>query len=181
MTSQHLPKSIKWGLENGPKACTAYTEYMRACGHDKLVTRKCGFIVHPTMGWLGASPDAFVTDPSVDLPDGIAEFKCPLTKKDLSPSEACKDPNFFCTMVDNTLHLKCSHAYYHQVQLQLFVGMDMYNWCDFCVYTQKGLALERIWLDTEWCNHHIPELESYFDAYMLPEIVSPTCKPSYIL
>ena len=83
MTSQHL-KSIKWGLENGPKACTVYTEYMRACGHDKLVTRKCGFIVHPTMGCLGASPDAFVTEPSVDLPDGIAEFKCPFTKKDLS-------------------------------------------------------------------------------------------------
>ena len=29
------------------------------------------------MGWLGASPDAKVTDPSFQPPDGIAEFKCP--------------------------------------------------------------------------------------------------------
>ena len=25
--------------------------------------------------------------------------------------------------------------YYHQVQLQLFVGSDMFAWCDFCINT----------------------------------------------
>ena len=32
-----------------------------------------------------------------------------------------------------------------------------------------------------WCNKYILELESYFDGYMLPEIVCPKFKPSYIL
>ncbi len=45
---------------------------MRANGHCGLQTKPCGFIIHPTMGWLGASPDTFVTDPSVILNDGIA-------------------------------------------------------------------------------------------------------------
>ena len=42
----------------------AYTAYMRANGHSNLETIPCGFIIHPTMGWLGTFPDAFVTDPS---------------------------------------------------------------------------------------------------------------------
>jgi hypothetical protein len=71
--------------------------------------------------------------------------------------------------------------YYHQVQLQLYVGMDIYFWCDFCVYTLKGVAVERLYLDTDWCNIFLPELEGYFDAYMFPEIIDPKLKPSYIL
>ena len=146
---------------------------MRSNGHANLVTRPCGFIVHPSMGWLGASPDAVVTDPSVELQHGIAEFKCPYTKKDIPPDEACTDTNFYCTVIDNRLHLKHSHTCYHQVQLQLFVSMDMYPWCDFCIYTLKGVSVERFWLDVDWCNRYIPELESFFDAFMLPEILYP--------
>ena len=112
---------------------------MRANGHTDLETGPCGFIIHPSMGWLGASPDAVVTDPSVDLQDGIAEFKCPYTKRDLSPDDACEDTSFCCVRINDELHLKRSHVYYHQVQLQLFVGMDKYHWCDFCVYTLKGV------------------------------------------
>ena len=36
---------------------------MRANGHSDLETGPCGFIIHPSMGWLGAVD----TDPSVDL------------------------------------------------------------------------------------------------------------------
>ena len=70
----------------------------------------------------------------------LAEFKCPLSKKEVTPREACDDPNFY----DNGLHLKKSHKYkyyYHQVQLQLFVGIDKYDWCDYCVYTPNGRSL----------------------------------------
>ena len=55
-------------------------------GHKNLTTHKCGFIVHRRMGWLGASPDTFVSDPTSLLSSGIAKFKCPLTKKDVSLS-----------------------------------------------------------------------------------------------
>ena len=122
--------------------------------------------------------DALVSDPSSALTRGIAEFKCPFSKKNVNPSDACDDPGFCGVIEDGKFRLKRNHGYYHQVQLQLYVGMDLYDWCDFCVYTLKGVAVERIYADTEWC---IPELESYFDAYMLPEIISPVYKPSYVL
>ena len=44
----------------------------------------------------------------------------------------------------------------------------------------KGVAVERIWLDTNWCELCILQLDSYFDAYMLPEIICPKLKPSYV-
>ena len=177
---EKLPAPIKWGIDNEPKANREYLNYAKAHGKKGLSVRKCGFIVHPTMGWLGASPDAHVTDPHSDFPDGIAEFKCPFSKKELTPREACDDPNFYC-YYDSGLHLKKSHHYYHQVQLQLFVGIDQYDWCDFCVYTPKGIEVERIWLDIEWSEKCITELDSYYEAYILPEILHPSYKPSYIL
>ena len=33
--------------------------------------------IHESIGWLGASPDAYVSDPSSSLCQGIVEFKCP--------------------------------------------------------------------------------------------------------
>ena len=120
---EELPVPIKWGIDNEPKANQQYLSYAKAHGKKGLSTRKCGFIVHPTMGWLGASPDARVTDPHCDFPDGIAEFKCPFSKKEVTPREACDDPNFYC-YYDSGFHLKKFHHYYQQVQLQLFVGID---------------------------------------------------------
>lgn len=181
MNPDLLPHPIKWGIENESNARDAYITYMKENGHANLETRPIGFVIHLSQGWLGASPDAFVIDTAFIQPNGIAEFKCPFSKKDESVHNACSDQHFYCTMVDGKLHLKRDHPYYHQVQLQLYVCMDMCDWCDFCVYTLKGVAIERIFLDTEWCDKYILELESYFDAYMLPEIVFPRLKPPHIL
>ena len=152
---ENLPAPIKWGIDKEPKANQEYLSYAKAHGKKGLTMRKCGFIVHPTMGWLGASTDARVTDPH-------------------------SDPNFYC-YYDRGLHLKKSHHYYHQVQLQPFFGIDQYDWCDFCVYTPKGLEAERIWLDIEWSEKCITELDSLYEAHILPEILCPSYKPSYIL
>ena len=175
----HLPPPIKWGIDNEPIANKEYIKYAKAHGKTKLTTSRCGFVIHPTMGWFGASPDAFVTDPHSNFSNGIAEFKCPYSKREMTPRDACQDSSFYCSF-DGNLHLKRNHHYYHQVQLQLFVGMDMYDWCDFCVYTPKGIEVERIWLDIEWHQKYVVELDSYYDAYLLPEIMNPLHKPSYV-
>ena len=59
-----LPPPIAWGQRNEGTACRAYRDKMVSRGHSGLSTHPCGFLIHPTMGWLGASPDAKVTDPS---------------------------------------------------------------------------------------------------------------------
>ena len=57
----------------------------------------------------------------------------------------------------------------------------MFEWCDFCICTNKGVLVQRISLDLKWCTDNIAKLEEYYDNYMLPEIVSPLNKPPYIL
>ena len=77
---EELPAPIKWGIDNEPKANQQYLSYAKAHGKKELSTRKCGFIVHPTMGWLGVSPDAHVTDPhgllySMEWTHGLADSR----------------------------------------------------------------------------------------------------------
>jgi len=145
---KHLPPPIKWGIDNEPIANKEYIKYAKAYGKTKPMTSRCGFVIHPTIGWFGASPDTLATDPHSNFPNGIAEFKCPYSKREMTPCDACQDSSFYCSF-DGNLHLKRNHHYYDQIQLQLFVGMDMYDWCDFCVYTPKGIEVERIWFDIE--------------------------------
>ena len=59
----------------------------------------CGFIIHPTKGWLGASPDVVFDPWSEEV--GITEFKCPYSKQDLSPLEVCADAKFCGEVVDS--------------------------------------------------------------------------------
>ena len=175
------PPPIAWGLQNEQVACRSYQQHMLSIGHSGLTTQPIGFIVHPTKGWFGASPDAKVYDPSSHVNcHGIAEFKCPYSKRDISPQEACQDPQFCCELQSGTIHLKRNHNYYHQVQLQLYVGSDLYSWCDFCIYTTVGVAVERIYPSKEWQSTCLPILEQYYDTHILPEIVDPIYKPCYV-
>ena len=76
---------------------------------------------------------------------------------------------------------KRDHSYYHQVQLQLYVTRFMAHWCDFCVYTSKGVVVERILPDKQWQEECIPKLDKYFFDHILPELIDPQCKPSFYL
>ena len=81
--------------------------------------------------------------------------------------------------LDGTISLKRDHEYYHQVQLQLYITSA--NWCDFCVYTTKGIAIESIYPDMGWQVRNLPKLQYFYDNILLPEILVPRIKPSYVL
>ena len=82
-----LPKPISWGRNNEEKAHKSYVRHRNEDGHSGLQATciRSGFVVHSENFWLGASPDAWVTDLSVTASSGIAEFKCPYTKTNLLP------------------------------------------------------------------------------------------------
>ena len=175
------PAPIQWGIDHEITARRKYTAFMHE-SHSNLTVEDCGFFIHPQEGWIGASPDGVVHDPSHNPPHGILEIKCPYSMREKPLSECCQDCNFYC-FIDETgrFRLKRDHAYYHQVQVQLFVCSDQYKWCDFCVYTTKGVMVERIWTDCDWIEKFIPILENFFRMHYLPEILYPKLKPSYFL
>ena len=63
---------------------------------------------------------------------------------------------------DTEYKLKRDHSYYAQAQGQL--GVTGAKWCDFIVYTGKGIYIERIPFDaTYWQNLRTELLQYYFE------------------
>uniref|UniRef100_A0A1X7TM66 Uncharacterized protein n=1 Tax=Amphimedon queenslandica TaxID=400682 RepID=A0A1X7TM66_AMPQE len=84
-----------------------------------------------------------------------------------TPQAASPGPTFFCELINSDVVLKQNHAYYHQVQVQLYVAADICKWCDFCVYTPQRISLQRILPNITWEKEHIEELEVFFSKNML--------------
>ena len=63
----------------------------------------------------------------------------------VTPLEASEDPTLCCEAVNRQCKLKRDHAYFVQVQGQM--GVTGASWCDFIIYTKKGISVERIAFD----------------------------------
>ena len=122
-----------------------------------------GFLINPLYSFLGASPDGAVYDPSnADEPFGFMEIKCQYSLRNLTPMEAAHTPGFCCVKNDSGhLELKEKHSYYAQIQ------------CDFVIYTQKGINVQRIPFNQDYWRGNLTKLLSFYDTCLAPEIVSP--------
>jgi hypothetical protein len=90
---------------------------------------------------LGASPDFLVFDGAEANSSGIGEVKCPFSKKDMTVDEACKDKNFCLQKLTGKIQLKKSHNYFYQIQ-ECMATLNV-SWCDFLVFTNVDLHIER--------------------------------------
>ena len=70
---------------------------------------------------------------------------------------------------DGKLMLKKEHAYYFQVQMQLALCKLAY--CDFVMWTNKDLAVERISADEHFFRSRLENLQHFFIYGIMPEIV----------
>ena len=61
------------------------------------------------------------------------------------------------------------HAYYYQVQTQL--GVCKLSYCDFVVWTEKGIAMERIAADVTFFESALDSARNFFIYGVLPEII----------
>jgi hypothetical protein len=145
-------------------ALQQYQKYMHAIGKH-VVLFKSGFVVCKDAPFLGASPDGKVIDAGCSEPYGLVEVKCPETKYRVTPLDACSDPKFCSHEVAGIPQLKHDHDYYAQIQGQL--GVTQAKWCDFVIYTDKGLSIERIKYDHQyWINMRNMLQSYYFDHFI---------------
>jgi len=169
--------AIDWGVQQESTAIEAYKKQQLHCGNQELTVNSVGFLVNQDYPFLGASPDGKVHDPSHADPFGFLEVKCPYSHRAHTPREACSDPLFCCELQADSngllqVTLKRSHKYFSQVQGQMAIGRR--SWCDFVVYTTKGVSIERIAFDASfWNNQLLPKLTEFYDNCMAPEIISP--------
>lgn len=99
--------SMEWGVATESMARQAYE-----VSHETFVD-KTGFWKHPTIKWLGCSPDGLVGD------DGLVEIKCPNTT----------------THIDYLWADEVPSEYYKQIQCQLWVTGR--QWCDFVSFDPR--------------------------------------------
>ena len=157
--------STDHGIKYEPVALREYEKYMHRIGRS-IKVEKSGFFVSPKLFYLGCSPDGKVIDISSIDQFGLVEIKCPSSKFSVTPTEACSDPHFFLEVVDEKPKLKKNHVYYDQVQGQMAITGT--KWCDFVVYTKKGLSIERIQFDEEHWKKMCAILNTTYFRYFLP-------------
>ena len=67
--------ALKFGRDNEPAVVSSYQQYMAESGHPVKVLHT-GLHVHQTIGFLAASPDCQVIDPSSYPAHGLLDVKC---------------------------------------------------------------------------------------------------------
>ena len=161
--------ATRYGIKMEPLVIQAYMKYQHENGNPDLTVTLSGFHISASHPFLGATPDGSVYDPQcTNQPFGFLEVKCPFSSRDLEPVDACNNPGFFSTINQS----KEGHAYFSQVLSQMAIGNR--PWCDFVVFTQRGISVQRIkFNDGFWLNKRLPKLETFYDNCLLPELVSP--------
>ncbi|CAG9773499.1 unnamed protein product [Ceutorhynchus assimilis] len=114
-----------------------------------------------------ASPDGLIGDTQ------LMEIKCPYSICNMNPAEAIKEKKLaFAEFVDNEFHLKRNHNYYYQIQGQLAIADK--QMCYFVVWSPHGMVVEEIFRDLQFWNEKcIPKLKSFYENFVLPELIDP--------
>lgn len=153
-------KYVIHGKKFEPVALAQYHKYMFQ-RKTPVQVLPSGFVVSKECPILGASPDARIVDTGCTDHFGLAEVKCPQTKFHVTPLDACSDPTFCMEKTSDTeCSLKKNHAYYAQVQGQM--GVTGAKYCDFIVYTNVGMYIQRIPFDYGYWNELKEKLTTYY-------------------
>ena len=125
--------------------------------------------------YLGASLDGIV---SYQNERWGLEIKCPFSKYNYSLQHALTDKKFFLFKDDHgTIKLKRKHAYFFQIQGQMFCAN--LKCVDFVVWfgSDEPLFVETIWYDEAFVmDYLIPRLRYFYCRAVLPELFTKRVK-----
>uniref|UniRef100_A0A671V656 YqaJ viral recombinase domain-containing protein n=1 Tax=Sparus aurata TaxID=8175 RepID=A0A671V656_SPAAU len=129
----HQTADTRRGLDMEPAAVEEY------CRAREVNHYPCGLLIHPDAAWMGSSPNGIVYDPKEQPEFRLVEIKCPNVLSYVD----CP----YIKISEGTHTLRKSHAYFWQIQGQLLIsGLE---WCDFVVYTQEDMFIQRISRDKD--------------------------------
>lgn len=159
---------VQHGRDYERIAVSKYSSYTKKNDH-KVTVYISGLVINQDVPFLGCSPDGNVIDPIFHPQFGILEVKCPYNYREVTPKEAANVDCSFCLQFTDTaipaLHLRKDHGYYNQVQGQITITGA--HWCDFVVYTFKGIFVEIIPFDEAfWCNMLTKLRQFYFEQFL---------------
>jgi len=108
-----------------------------------------------------------------DVNFGLIEVKCPFKHRKSTIEEACSDASFCLANTDNVVMLKRMHDYYYQVTGQL--ALTGAQFCDFVVWTEVDMHIERISFDTMLWDDMKSKLVHLYHTCLGLEILEHLC------
>ena len=133
--------------------------------------RETGIMIQPLLCWLAASPEGLITDESITPILGLIEIKCPFSKRNVHPQYMLKVKNFYVELRDGMLHLKEEHSNGYHSQIQMAMGLSQLKFCDFIVYSFKGMIIIRIPFSEINFIKLTEKLDHFFKNYALPYLI----------
>jgi len=107
----------------------------------------CRLFIDPQWSYVGASPDGIIS--CTCCGKGVVEFKCSYSHRDETiMNAAIKDKTFCLAEHGGGLKLHHDHAYYYQIQTQMYV-CDVAH-CNFVVCTFSAsidIYIEQVYQD----------------------------------
>ena len=157
-------KATSWGCKHEKLAQEIYYNTSKS-KHNNLCLTESGLVISSKWPFVGASPDGVVNCTCCGR--GVLEIKCPYCHRENDLWTAAAQDSQFCLKASHgELHLDHNHAYYYQVQTQLFVCDVQY--ADFCVCTfmadddqedssqDSKVHIERILKDHSFSQEKLP-------------------------
>lgn len=93
--------------------------------------------VHKDHDWLAASPDGLVGS------DGLIEVKCPF----------------------RATYTTLAEVPHYAAQIQLQLEVTGRKWCDFVIWRNGEISVERVEADRLWLSRNLPALEAFMADY----------------
>ena len=121
------------------------------------------FIISSTQPFLGASSDGVVLEEC--LVEVIRIFPGTMTLKEAVCSRG------ICKKISHGLIVNQKHAYYYQVQQQLFCSGYKYE--DLVLTDLKEVIVLSIKQSSSFSKKSLPKLQNFYDRYLAPEHAYP--------
>ena len=177
---------MKEGLRREKEIINEYISLQKQKGKDIQVVPS-GLVVSATHGFLAASPDGIVTDPSEIPSEGLVEVKLIFLDCNETLLDCAKRKHIVVLDKESPLGIAINkqHKYYYQVQQQMFTSNK--EWTVFLIKGASELPDKtfklgndilavKVTFDAEFWSPVLNKLDSFFAKYVTTELAYPRIK-----
>ena len=159
--------ALQWGCDH---ESGAIQQYMLLSGSQ---VEECGVFLSEQYPYLATSPDGIIRLDNGKF--GVVEVKCPYKHRKNSIEVACKDTTFCLSKgtENGEIALNRHHDYYFQVTGQL--ALTSAEFCDFIVWTEVDIHIERILLDVDLWTEMEKKLAHFYYTTLGVEVLDRLC------
>ena len=130
--------ALQWGCDYETDAIEQYVQFTGA------TVKECGVFLSEDFPYLATTPDGIIQLENAGK-FAVLEVKCPYKHRQNLIEVACEDKAFCLSKSDDQVQLNRQHNYYFQVTGQ--IALTKAEFCDFVVWTEVDIHIERVLLD----------------------------------